>query len=411
MATPYFIGGLDIGSTKTCAVLGEWVADAPTPTVKILGVGQIRCAGVRRDAFANIEETTESIRQALREAELMAGIQVRSLFTAISAEHTQTVTSAGVVAVGGDEIDERDVGRVHEVARAVVVPPDQELLHAIPQEYVVDHQNGIQDPVGMVGTRLETQIYLVTGAAAAARNLRKAVDRAGYDVAQLVLEPLASSLAVLSEEEKEIGVALVEVGGRSTEVSVFLGGKIRWVGVVPLGGVHVSQDIARGLSIPQAEAERLKERYGVALAQLVQPKESLEVPGPAPGQRRLVARELLAHIIESRVEEILSLVYNELERGEWLPRLAAGVVITGGGASLEGTLPIAESVFGMPVRYGVPEEGLVGLADSVRRPKFAAAAGLVLFGAQRLYEQMHGHRRLVSTVWVQRFGHWLKEFF
>lgn len=411
MATPYFIGGLDIGSTKTCAVLGEWVADAPTPTVKILGVGQTRVAGVRRDAFANIEETTESVRQALREAELMAGIQVRSLFAAISAEHTQTVTSGGVVAVGGDEIDDRDVGRVHEVARAVVVPPDQELLHAIPQGYIVDHQNGIQDPVGMLGTRLETQIYLVTAAAAAARNLRKAVDRAGYEVAQFVLEPLASSLAVLSEEEKEIGVVLVEVGGRSTEVSVFLEGKIRSVAVVPLGGVHVTQDIARGLSVPHAEAERLKERYGVALAQLVQPKESLEVPGPAPGQRRLIARELLAHIIESRIEEILGLATEEVERSDLLGRLGAGVVLTGGGASLEGALPIAESVFGVPVRYGVPGEGLVGLADSVRRPKFAAAAGLVLFGAQRLFEQMHGHRPLVSTVWVQRLGHWLKEFF
>lgn len=411
MATPYFIGGLDIGSTKTCAVLGEWVAEAPSPTVKILGVGQTRATGVRRDAFANIEETTDSIRQALREAELMAGLQVRSLFAGISAEHTQTVTSSGVVAVGDDEIGERDVERVHEVARAVVVPPDQELLHAIPQEYKVDHQNGIHEPVGMLGTRLETQIYLVTAAAAAARNLRKAVNRAGYDVAQLVLEPLASSLAVLSDEEKEIGVALVEVGGRTTEVSLFLDGKIRHVVVVPLGGLHVSQDIARGLSVPHAESERLKERYGVALAQLVESRETLEVPGPAPGQRRHVPRELLAHIIESRIEEILNLAFDEVERAGFATKLGAGAVLTGGGASLEGTLSIAESVFGLPVRFGMPCEGLTGLADSVRRPKFATAAGLALFGAQRLYEQVHGHRRLVSTVWVQRLGSWLKEFF
>lgn len=411
MATPYFIGGLDIGSTKTCAVLGEWVSDAPTPTVKVLGVGQTRVAGVRRDAFSNIDETSDSIRQALREAELMAGVQVRGLFAGISAEHTQTLTSSGVVAVGGDEVGERDVARVHEVARAVVVPSDRELLHALPQEYVVDHQSGVQDPVGMLGTRLETQVYLVTALAGAARNLRKAVTRAGYEVAQLVLEPLASSFAVLSEEEKEIGVALVEVGGRSSEVSVFLEGRIRHVAVVPLGGVSVTQDIARGLSLPYAEAERLKERYGVAVAQLVEPKETLEVPGPAPGQKRHVARELLAHIIESRLEEILSLVFDEVERVELVPRLGAGVVLTGGGTSLEGTISIGESVFGMPARAGVPEEGLVGLADSVRRPKFATAAGLSLFAAQRLCDHASNGRRLVSAVWARRVGTWLREFF
>ncbi len=331
MATPYFIGGLDIGSTKTCAVLGEWVADAPTPTVKILGVGQSRAAGVRRDAFSNIDETTESIRQALREAELMAGVQVRDLLAGISAEHTQTVTSSGVVAVGSGEIDVRDVARVHEVARTVVVPSDRELLHALPQEYVVDGQRGVLEPVGMLGTRLETQVYLVTAASAASRNLRKAVARAGYEVLQLVLEPLASSFAVLSEEEREIGVALVELGGRSSEVSLFLDGKIRHVAVVPLGGASVTQDIARGLSLPYSEAERLKERYGVAISQLVEPKETLEVPGPAPGQRRHIARELLAHIIESRLEEILNLLFDEVEKAEYAHRLGAGVVLTGGG--------------------------------------------------------------------------------
>jgi cell division protein FtsA len=411
MAAPIFVGGLDIGSTKTCAVLGEWVADAPTPTVKVLGVGQSRVSGVRRDAFHNLEETAESIRQALREAELMAGVQVRALFTGVAAEHAETVTSSGVVAVSGDEIDERDVERVHEVARAVVVPQDRELLHALPQDYTVDHQGGVQDPVGMLGTRLETHLFLVSANAAATRNLRRAVERAGYEVAQLVLAPLASGLAVLAPEEREIGVALVEIGGRTSEVTVFADGRLRHVGVVPVGGVHVTQDVARGLGLPYADAERLKERYGVALAQLVDPSERLEVPGPGPGQRRAVCREWLAHIIESRVDEILRLALDEVERAGWLRRLGAGAVLTGGGASLDGTAAIAEAVFGLPVRAGCPGPGLVGLADSVARPKFATAAGLALFGAQRWVERSQNGRRLVPAAWARRLGTWLREFF
>lgn len=409
MAKSYFIGGLDVGSTKTCAVLGEWVSDPPG--VKVLGVGQMRLAGARRDAFHNIEETTESIRQALREAELMAGVQVHGLFVGISAEHIQTSMSSGVVAVGGDEIDDRDVARVHEVARAVVVPPDRELLHAIPQDYAVDHRTGIAEPVGMLGTRLETQVYLVTGSIHATRNLRRAVGRAGYDVVQFVLEPLASSVAVLSDEEREIGVVLADIGGRSTQVGIFLDGRIRHVGFVPLGGVSVTQDVVRGLSVPYAEAERVKERYGVALTRLADPNESLEVPGPAPGQKRKVQREFLAHVIESRMEEILGLVFEEVERTELLHRLGAGLVITGGGASLEGSLEIAESVFGTAVRCGMPDDGLSGLADTVRRPKFTTAAGILLFAGRRLHEQVHGNRRMARAAWVRRVGTWLKEFF
>lgn len=409
MAKSFFLGGLDVGSTKTCAVLGEWRTDPPG--VKVLGVGQTRLAGVRRDAFSNIEETTESIRHAVSEAELMAGVQVRGLFVGISAEHIQTSLSSGVVAVGGDEIDERDVARVHEVARAVVVPPDRELLHAIPQDYAVDHRAGIAEPVGMLGTRLETQVYLVTGSVHATRNLRKAVGRAGYEVVQFVLEPLAASLAVLSDEEREIGVVLTDVGGRSTQVAVFLDGRIRHVGFVPLGGMSVTHDVVRGLSVPYAEAERLKERYGVALTRLADSKETLEVSGPAPGQKRRIQRELLAHIIESRTEEILGLVYEEIERAELVHRLGAGLVLTGGGASLEGSLELAESVFGTPVRAGIPGDGLSGLADTVRRPKFATAAGLLLFAGRRLHEQMQGERSMAPAAWVQRVGSWLKEFF
>jgi cell division protein FtsA len=284
ISTSYLIGALDIGSTKTCAVLGELVTNGDGfPQVKILGVGQVKPNGIRRDAVSNLEETTEEIRQALKQAELMAGVQPRGLYVGISAEYVNTSTSNGVVAIGEDEIDDRDVDRVHEVARAVVVPPDRELLHVIPQDYSVDHRGGIQRPVGMLGTRLEAEVFIVLAAGAAARNLRKAVTRAGYEVAQLALNPLAAAFSVLTAEEREVGSAIVSIGGRTTEVAIFHEGKIRHVGVVPCGGVNFTNDLVKGLGIPFAEAERVKERHGVASTRLVDPAQTIEIPGPAPG--------------------------------------------------------------------------------------------------------------------------------
>ncbi len=411
IATQYLVGALDIGATKTCAVLGELVLNGEgPPQLKVLGIGQVRPNGVRRDAVSNIEETTEEIRQALRQAELMAGVQPRGLYVGVSAEFVQTDVSNGVVAIAGEEINQEDISRVHEVARAVVVPPDRELLHVIPQDYSVDHKDGIKHPVGMLGTRLEADVFMVLADSAAVRNIRKAVSRAGYEATQLVLNPLATGLAVLTSEEREVGSAMVDVGGRVTEIAIFHEGKIRHVSVLPCGGVNVTNDIVKGLGIPYAEAEKVKERYGVAISNMVDPKQTIEIPGPAPGARKHMPRELLAHIAEQRMDEVLSLVYQEIDRAGYLNRLGGGVVLTGGCASLEGTLEVAQSIFTMPVRSGAPGEGLTGLVDSVRRPKFATAAGLMLFGMKRIHEDL-GIGRGPGIRALSRLGVWLKDFF
>jgi cell division protein FtsA len=379
----HLVAGLDIGSSKTAAVIAEVSGDAPhRAQVKILGVGQARTGGIRREIVTDIEATTESVRKAVKEAELMAGVHVDRLYTGIAGEHIHAWPSTGVVAVGRDEIVPGDVDRVHEVARAVVVPADREMLHAIPQEYIVDAQGGIRQPVGMAGTRLEAEVFIVTGSASAAQNIRKSVSRAGYAVADLVLEPIASSLAVLSDDEKEIGTVLVDLGGGTTDLVVFHERKIRHLASLPWGGATVSNDLAKGLSLPYAEAVRAKERWGCAWTQLVDPKETIELPGAAAGQTRWVARELLAHIIEQRMDEIFGLVQAELDRSGLVGKLGGGVVLTGGGASMQGVVELAERTFAAGVRCGVPGEGLGGLADSVRRPKFATAAGLAIFGSR-----------------------------
>ena len=405
------IAALDIGTTKTCAVIGELSAESSRrPGLKVLGVGQARTSGMRREVVTHIEETTDSVKKALKEAELMAGVTVDRVYAGIAGDHIQAFSSTGVVAVGGEEVAPQDVGRVHEVARAIALPPDRELLHAIPQEYMVDHQGGIKDPVGMAGTRLEAEVYLVTSASASTTNIRKAVSRAGFRVQELVLEPLASARAVLTEDEKEVGVAMVELGGGTTDVAVYYEGKIRHVGVLPFGGLTVTNDLVKGLSIPFAEAQRAKEQYGAAFAQMVDPQETVELPGPSPGQRRHVARELIAHIVEQRLDEMFGLVQEELERTELMDKLGAGIVLTGGTTTIPGIVDLAQQVFAAPVRAGVPGEGLTGLADSVAFPRFATVAGLALYGADRFMETGEGASTLTSGV-VAKILAWLKEFF
>lgn len=405
------IAALDIGTSKTSAVIGDLTPDPSRKgELKILGVGQARTSGMRREVVTHIDETTESVRKALKEAELMAGVGVDRVYAGIAGDHIEAFSSVGVVAVGGEEVTLQDVNRVHEVARAVALPPDRELLHAIPQEYKVDHQGGIKDPVGMAGTRLEAEVYLVTSAKAFSTNIRKAISRAGYGVQELVLEPLASARAVLTEDEKEVGVAMVEMGGGTTDLAVYYEGKIRHVAILPFGGLTVTNDLVKGLSIPFAEAQRAKELYGAAFAQLVDPQETVELPGPSPGQRRHVARELIAHIVEQRLDEMLGLVQGELERAELLDQLGAGIVLTGGTTTLHGIVELAQQVFAAPLRAGVPGEGLSGLADSVALPRFATVAGLALYGADRFQETGEGASTLTSGL-VSKVVAWLKEFF
>ncbi|MHB1194484.1 MAG: cell division protein FtsA [Longimicrobiales bacterium] len=404
------IAGLDIGTTKTCAVIGEVVRDPRRPGLTILGVGQARTGGVRGDMVTNIEEMTESVRASVKEAELMAGATVDRVYAGIGGDHVRASASMGVVAISEEEVTADDVERVHVVARAVALPPDREMLHAIPQEYRVDLQRGIKDPLGMAGVRLEAEVFLVTCATTAAMNIRKAVNRAGYRVQELVLEPLAGARAVLTEDEREVGVCMVEIGASTTDVAAYYEGKIRHVCVLPFGGSTLTADLVRGLSIPWAEAQKAKEHYATAYAQLVDPRETVELPGPSPNQKRAVARELIAHIVEQRVDEMFGLVQQEIAEAGLVDKLGAGIVLTGGTVALPGIVELAQQVFAAPVRYGVPREGLGGLADSVARPKFSIATGLALWGADRFSETGEGASTLTSGV-ITKIGTWLKEFF
>jgi len=404
------IAGLDIGSTKTCAVIGEVTGDPRSPGLTILGVGQAKTGGLRGDMVTNIEEMTESVRASIKEAELMAGATVDRVYAGIGGDHVRASSSMGVVAVSEDEVMPDDVERVHIVARAVALPPDREMLHAIPQEYRVDHQRGIKDPLGMAGVRLEAEVFLVTGAITATANIRKAVNRAGYRVQEMVLEPLAGARAVLTEDEKEVGVCMVEIGASTTEVAAYYEGKIRHVAILPFGGNTLTGDLVRGLAVPYAEAQKAKEHYGTAFAQLVDPRETVEMPGPSPGQKRAVARELIAHVVEQRLDEMFGLVQGELQDKDLLEKLGAGIVLTGGTSTIPGIVELAQQIFAAPVRLGVPADGLGGLADSVARPKFSVASGLALWGADRFAETGQGASTITSGV-LTKLGTWLKEFF
>ena len=404
------VAGLDLGSTRTCAIIGQVTGDVRASGVKVLGVGVSRETGVRRGVVRDIEETTRSIVDAMRDAERMAGVQAPSLYCGIAGEHIQVRTSDGLASVTGEEILRGDVERVNEVATAISLGPERDLLHSIPQEYKVDAQDGISDPVGMTGLRLEVQMYLVSVQTAAAQNLRKSVQRAGYQVQQLVLEPLASSLAVLTQEERELGCALIDLGGGSTGAAIFKDGKVQHVTSLPYAGSHLTSDIVHGLSVTQVDADRLKEKWGVAYTPLVDPDESISLPS-TPGQGvRQAKRELLAHIIHQRLDEILGLVNDEIEKRGFVGNLPAGIIVTGGGAHLPGIVELAREAFATPARVGMPHQGISGLVDSVQAPRYAVPVGLALFAAhealQRAADTESGVGRLISPV-----KRWLQDFF
>jgi cell division protein FtsA len=404
------VAGLDIGSTKTCAVIAEVVSDAKgRPLLKVLGIGQTRTGGMRREVVTDIEGTTASVREAMKEAELVAGVTVDRVYTGVAGEHIHASSSNGVVAVQADEIGPADVKRVHEVARAVVVPADREVLHVIPQEYTVDHQSGIRDPVGMAGTRLEAEVYIITSSLTATQNLGKAVGRAGYRIEAMIHEPLATARAVLTEDERDVGVALIQMGGGTTELAVFREGKMRHLASIPWGGGTVTNDLAKGLAVTFAEAERAKEKHGVASAQLVDPRETVELPAPGPGPKRDVPRELIAHVIEQRLDEILSLVAKEIENAGETGQLGAGAVLSGGGAALNGVVDLAQHVFGVPVRIGIPGTGMIGLTDSVNHPQYATATGLTLLGAEQVAHSTMGMG--FGDGVAGRVLAWIREFF
>lgn len=409
IGAPRCIAGLDVGSTTTSAVLveagGSW--EAPDGGVRLLGVGTSRTEGVRNRNVTHLEAATESIRDALRDAEEMAGVEIGLVYAGIAGDHIEVSGSSGVVAVGGEEIQPGDLDRVHEVARAIAIPPDRELLHAIPQDYVVDGQAGIQDPCGMEATRLESHVALVTAGAQACINLRKAIDRAGYRTEELVLGPLGSSLSVLSDEDRQAGVLLLDIGSAASEMLVFREGRLQLVMTLPWGGATVTSDIVKGLGIPLGDAEDLKRRQGSARTSRVSAEEKLRIAGPTPGSTREVSRELLAHIIEQRLDEVFGLVYEAVEEKGLLGALPAGAVLTGGGAALDGVVELAQTVFNMPVSLGLPGRGLDGVVEAVRDPGLATAAGLALYGHTRQRETGGG---IAVRTW-SLVTDWLRDFF
>ena len=412
------VTGLDVGSAKTTAVIAEVVGTMPKrPGVRVLGVGEARTTGMRRGVVADIEETTRSVRRALDEAERMAGVQTESAYVGIAGEHVRAMTSQGIVAVSSPEITKADVDRVNGVARAQAIPQDRELLHAIPQEYTVDRGGGIQDPVGMTGMRLETEMYLVTIGASPATNLRKSVERANCKVRELVLEPLASALSVLTEDEKELGVALIELGAGSTDVAVFHEGKIRHLATIAFGGAHVTNDLVHGLGVTQHDAEQLKEQFAVAYESLVDAHEIIQLPATATHGERQIPRELIAHVVHQRLDEIFDLVQQSVQGAAWGGKLASGVVLTGGGAAMPGVVELASDVFGTTARVGLPGEHVGGLRDAVEGPRYATVLGLALYGASRAaIGHGHGAKRVTLGApgvdkWAQRLKLWLQDFF
>lgn len=403
------VAGLDLGTTKACAVIAEATGDARAPGARVLGLGMAKTAGLRRGMVRDIEETVRGLGLALRDAERMAGVPAGAVYCGIAGEHVRTRNEGGLASVTGDEITRADVKRVDDVAKAVSLGADRELLHPIPQEYKVDGQGGISDPVGMTGLRLEVDMYLVSMQATAAQNVRRAVERGGYRVAGLVLEPLAASLAVLTPEERELGCALVELGAGSTGLAIFKEGKIRHYGSLPYAGAHVTNDIVQGLGVTQADAEKLKERYGCAYTPLVDPEETIELPG-TPGQgARPAKRELLAHIIHQRLDEILGMVQQAIDAAGFTSRLPAGAILTGGGAQLAGVVELTRDVLAVPVRPGVPDRSVSGLVDSVQAPRYAVPVGLTLWAAR---ERLLGaHDGGATERFFGPVKRWFQDFF
>jgi cell division protein FtsA len=371
------IVGLDIGTTKICTVVSE----VSEKGADIIGVGTYPSVGLRKGVVVNIDNTVDSIQRSMEEAELMAGCEIGSVFIGIAGSHIKGFNSHGVIAVKGQEVSQEDVDRVIDAARAVAIPLDREVIHILPQEYIVDEQRGILDPVGITGVRLEAKVHIVTGAVTAAQNLIKCANRAGLDVIDIVFQPLASAEAVLTQEEKDLGVALVDFGGGTTDLALFTESAIKHTAVLGLGGNNLTNDIAVGLRTPSKEAEQIKIDHGSCLNSLVDKDQMIEVPGVGGRKPRLLSRHILSEILEPRVEEIFTLVDQEIERTGLKELLASGVVITGGSALLSGIVEIADQVFQLPTRIGFPQR-ISGLVDVVNGPMFATAVGLVLYGME-----------------------------
>ena len=375
------IVGLDIGTSKVVAIVAEVSASGG---MDIIGIGSHPSRGLKKGVVVNIESTVQSIQRAIEEAELMAGCQIHSVYAGIAGSHIRSLNSHGIVAIRDSEVGQGDVERVIDAARAVAIPADQKILHILPQEFIIDKQEGIREPVGMSGVRLEAKVHMVTGAVSAAQNIIKCVRRCGLEVDDIILEQLASSNSVLTDDEKELGVCLVDIGGGTTDIAIFTEGAIRHTAVIPIAGDQVTNDIAVALRTPTQYAEEIKIKYACALRQLASPGETIEVPSVGDRPPRCLARQTLAEVVEPRYEELLTLIQAELRRSGYEDLIAAGLVLTGGSSKMEGVVELAEEVFHMPVRLGLPQH-VSGLVDVVRNPIHATGVGLLLFGNQGGY--------------------------
>jgi cell division protein FtsA len=399
------IVGLDIGTSKVVAIVAEVSHDSG---MEVIGIGSHPSRGLKKGVVVNIESTVQSIQRAVEEAELMAGCQIHSVYAGIAGSHIRSLNSHGIVAIRESEVNQGDVDRVIDAARAVAIPADQKILHILPQEFIIDKQEGIREPIGMSGVRLEAKVHMVTGAVSAAQNIIKCVRRCGLEVDDIILEQLASSYAVLTDDEKELGVCLVDIGGGTTDIAVFTDGAIRHTAVIPIAGDQVTNDIAVALRTPTQYAEEIKIKYACALTQLASPQETIEVPSVGDRPPRRLARQTLAEVVEPRYEELLSLIQAELRRSGFEDLIAAGIVLTGGSSKMEGVVDLAEEIFHMPVRLGSPQY-VTGLVDVVRNPIYATGVGLLLFGDQHRNER--GGESLAggnaTGVW-ERMKSWFK---
>jgi cell division protein FtsA len=397
--------GLDIGTSKVVAMVAELMPDG---RMEVIGMGNHDSKGLKKGVVVNIESTVSAIQRALEEAELMADCKLARVFTGIAGNHIKSFNSTGMVAIKEKEVTPLDVDRAIETARAMPIPTDQQVLHILTQEFIIDGQDGVREPLGMSGVRLEVKVHIVTGAVSAAQNIVKCVRRCGLEVNDLILQPLASSLAVLTEDEKELGVCLVDIGGGTTDIAVFREGAIRHTAVIPIAGDQITNDVAMALRTPTAEAEELKVRHGCALRQLAEAGQMIEVPGVGDRPPRMLSRQTLAEVIEPRVEELYSLIQQVLRDSGYEELLSSGLVLTGGSSVMQGMVELGEEIFHMPVRLGIPRYS-GGLSDVVRSPRYATAVGLLLEGATQTrrgqvarqggsFKQVLGRMR----EWVQR---------
>lgn len=395
---------LDIGTSKVVVLVGEVTADKE---IQVIGIGSHPSKGLKKGVVVNIEATVQSIQRAVEEAELMAGCEIHSAYTGIAGSHIRSLNSHGIVAIQNNEVDYDDVERVIDAAKAVAIPADQKILHILPQEFIIDNQDGIKEPIGMSGVRLEAKVHLITGAMSAAQNIIKCVKRCGLEVSDIILEQLASSYAVLTEDEKELGVCLIDIGGGTTDLAVFVDGSILHTAVIPIAGDQVTNDIAVALRTPTQYAEKLKLDYGCAMVKLADGKESIEVRSPGDRQGKQASVRTLAEVIEARYEELFKLVATELRRSGLEDGVAAGVVLTGGGSQVRGIAQLAEQVLNMPVRIGRPMN-VKGLSDELKSPVYSTAVGLLQYGMQQHQDPQQSRRSKFNFNLFSKMKSWFQ---